>query len=945
MTIGRMDLDLALALACLCALRLPVIDGITWMPRSFVDELIQRETSQGEKRHLEEQCPPILGDVCESPLDTTEKWQSCVDACQAATCCQDSQSLGFCGSDCPAECGSYIACLTIGPPPVDDPSDTCSILSVDHYQGFNLHFSIRHNQAQQFMPDSRFSPMKLIVSSSKPTFVPYKRTRLLRMEERGVKFSQQGGSGTNASGYYISLYATTIGVNFQGNDLRVGRADLFTYAIDPENKPCLVLLAAFMEVPESLQSNAELLAMYKIAIESLALDSTTGELAFPHYFVFDFDLDETGFSVGKGDLGDAVLQVRIDQSTKARDDSFPLDFVLANSLAYRSVIDKNINYFNAAFIAAPVKAYPVKDKNFEALDIDALLNLLPDGATLKYLQAYGINTDPISWHFDDYTESSGTPYLTLAEKQERVNFKKQAFSNIWNDRAADIQAGTADPLIKLVVQSGSIYLNWEITDEGVQSLSDLLNLESLGMQMEPISILADEQPRYFLSLNSYNSVLEGLPEDAASSVRFEYSIYVSKKNNVSKSSFYMVIKALSSVDSLDPVNVFVEASNISYERKEGALTLAANTETETWTAEISVSSDEMLEVEKSWIVANDEIYWANGIADQAFYDSSTTSQMPFRAAVDSFSGSHPFDAFLVDANNPYHSFVFEKPLDFVLNPWFNIDVAPLPPESKLVLQQVKREVYGGLAQLTAVNIALGEQEPLVDTVVQGATSVSGENLPRMLLNFEILIQDLRLLETAMALPENYHIVPMSVTTDSAPKHILTLAILSETGPSTFNKAAWTTYVKDDKGHTFLNEFHVETFPEANIDIVEILKPPASIFTVSETEDGLLHVNIQNGAISVDAAVPFPPTDADHVRLTDSWTRAHDRVIWQKGVYDKLYYNGLLTDATVVAVDASKAVVHQTTPWSSFVCETPFEVLFFPEDVKIVRNPWYNLEEV
>lgn len=69
------------------------------------------------------------------------------------------------------------------------------------------------------------------------------------------------------------------------------------------------------------------------------------------------------------------------------------------------------------------------------------------------------------------------------------------------------------------------------------------------------------------------------------------------------------------------------------------------------------------------------------------------------------------------------------------------------------------------------------------------------------------------------------------------------------------------------------------------------------------------------------------------------------VLWKKGVYDKIFYNGGLWNVQVIPVDSEQAVVSQVTPWSAFTSESAFEVLFFDANVMFVSHPWFNLEEI
>jgi len=59
----------------------------------------------------------------------------------------------------------------------------------------------------------------------------------------------------------------------------------------------------------------------------------------------------------------------------------------------------------------------------------------------------------------------------------------------------------------------------------------------------------------------------------------------------------------------------------------------------------------------------------------------------------------------------------------------------------------------------------------------------------------------------------------------------------------------------------------------------------------------------------------------------------------------LFYNGLLLDADVVAVDPRSVVIDDRTIWSGFIDPTPTQVLVFRNPLQFVLHPWYNVEEL
>ena len=82
---------------------------------------------------------------------------------------------------------------------------------------------------------------------------------------------------------------------------------------------------------------------------------------------------------------------------------------------------------------------------------------------------------------------------------------------------------------------------------------------------------------------------------------------------------------------------------------------------------------------KDWILANDRIYWRNGIYDRLQYnglllDAHVVEVSPESAIIDDNTAWAEF----VD-ETPVQIAIFRKPLQFVIRPWFNAEERCLGP--------------------------------------------------------------------------------------------------------------------------------------------------------------------------------------------------------------------------------------------------------------------------
>jgi len=234
------------------------------------------------------------------------------------------------------------------------------------------------------------------------------------------------------------------------------------------------------------------------------------------------------------------------------------------------------------------------------------------------------------------------------------------------------------------------------------------------------------------------------------------------------------------------------------------------------------------------------------------------------------------------------------------------------------------------------------QEPVVDLVTYGDFPAFN----RLAMNFEIPEANLADMEKAISLPCEYHIIPMKMTASSVPRYMLTVEIFTQTfvfgGMGPFEKAAWTVYVENKDGDTYLHEFHIE-YNTTGIDIEEILKDSAEVFDISSSTN-YLDVSIKSESIEADFQVPLAIGN-ERIDLADVWVHSHDKVLWKKGVYDDVYYNGGLWNAQVIPVNAEQATASQVSPWSDLISSHPFEVFFFDADVPLISSPWFNIEEI
>ncbi len=135
---------------------------------------------------------------------------------------------------------------------------------------------------------------------------------------------------------------------------------------------------------------------------------------------------------------------------------------------------------------------------------------------------------------------------------------------------------------------------------------------------------------------------------------------------------------------------------------------------------------------------------------------------------------------------------------------------------------------------------------------------------------------------------------------------------------------------------------------AALDPVNPYTNPAQKFHFSVDSFGEVFTDIEGrdgSGLTFRASFDMPDPDAPSVPLHEEWILSNDRIYWGNGVYDMLFYNGLLLDADVAEVDVSSVEIHDGTPWAQYVDEKPSQVLVFRNPLQFALHPWYNVEEL
>ena len=271
--------------------------------------------------------------------------------------------------------------------------------------------------------------------------------------------------------------------------------------------------------------------------------------------------------------------------------------------------------------------------------------------------------------------------------------KGSIYSNRATLESQEIQAGTRDPVATFVVETATVpsyFIIFRIREDRVPRFQETelpagFTLARIRWREHVMD------PEYLMVLNVYES------SGIAPGFRAEWSVFVTADSDgVGKdasSPRFMVLEAISSTPSFDPVNTFTPAAtSFNYTMKGRTVTSAYNsTDGTSFFATIELPEDDVVVrcyaeapssenencdiMSEDFVVANDEIYWRNGVMDRGLY-SDNLRQIPITVVSKdqvSVDLRRTQWAEYLDENEQLEVILFSRIPTFFLSPMFNLE--------------------------------------------------------------------------------------------------------------------------------------------------------------------------------------------------------------------------------------------------------------------------------
>ncbi|MEZ5502400.1 MAG: hypothetical protein R3E50_06970 [Halioglobus sp.] len=493
---------------------------------------------------------------------------------------------------------------------------------------------------------------------------------------------------------------------------------------------------------------------------------------------------------------------------------------------------------------------------------------------------------------------------------------------------AIVQGGNAPWMnFRVGEHPNSVFINFEFRDEARREAFAAAHLPA-GFTLAPIRILATEEPRYFLVLNLYQSS-GGLVQGA----RAEWSVFVHDPDSDQPS--FLVVQAAAESIAADSVNLLTLPEPVSHRLEPdaiasyvGVVDKATGAETTYFSSSIGWPQARRVSLSREFTVANDAIFWGNGVADRGLYNATVYNRdaVLVDPATLSFTDRSRWAGYLNP--QPVHALVYLNALDIAISPWWNLDADYLDvtPAYRQELIDFKNNFY----PMTVLGLA--------EAAMRGEGSVLGavttaDSVPTA--RFHFLVTDPAALFATLPAGEQFTPLAIALHDGDAPDYYLSLVVSAREDDPCGVRAEWVTYVRGETGHP--QTLQLATLgSDACLDPVSLLGLPAVV--AQEARGTTLTTRLQSPFVHFEAQLDLARTDEVLAGL--DWLEAGDTVCAVNGVCDHFYYDGQLLLRPVSRLDQGAVDIRAlATPWNDFIQARPAEVTVQRSASTYAVNPW------
>ena len=493
-----------------------------------------------------------------------------------------------------------------------------------------------------------------------------------------------------------------------------------------------------------------------------------------------------------------------------------------------------------------------------------------------------------------------------------------------------------------------LWFAWEISED---KLSDLDDRIPSGFYLSKISVQEGEVPKYYIVLNLYNVSIAGTP-----SIRAEWSTFIQQSGDGTETPYYLLLDAPSTGSGVEPnqcdpkppieLVYVVDGDNISADLLDFAdLSLVTS-----FTLPCQQNKANLFDVATIFQVAAERNYWRSGVFDRGYFSSTLLDGdvLEVSTSDDDFSitDNTYWSSFYV-SNVPNHVFYHVDPIDFALNPWYNLDdIASIDPALHGCLDAFKfsNSGFAGLAFLNGIGVLGGVDE------AQLPYTWAGANTPITYMNFEIKKSSIKKIENR--LPSSFKLVKTSMREDQKATYMMTTRI-SEGGIGVLTEPAQyglvvdlIVYVECESNPNEIYQMVLDTKSNFERNLANKLNAPAVSSFSYALVGNKIQTDIDDSTFSLMVDIPFSEAEHENAENTSphqEWLVSHGRQYALNGVYDYHLCDNELYSMAMTSIDPDKLInLSVDHEWSDFVQPEPFEVLAVNQDITCIVRPWFNL---
>jgi hypothetical protein len=502
--------------------------------------------------------------------------------------------------------------------------------------------------------------------------------------------------------------------------------------------------------------------------------------------------------------------------------------------------------------------------------------------------------------------------------------------------AAVVQGGNPPWLnFKVGGDPNSIFINFEFKNQTQRAAFEATHLPA-GFTLAPISIIAGETPRYFLVLNIYQSS-GGL----VSGARAEWSVYI--HDPVTGEPRFTVVQAAAASIAADSVRLLTSPEPVTHLLTPSAITsyvgvVVSNVETPYFSSSINwpQPATSNARLAREFAVANDYIFWGNGVADRGLYNSTVFNRDV--VLLDNTQVTLDDDSLWKDYINPapVHTVVYRNPLDIVVSPWWNLSANYLDvprgvtTAHRTALINFYNGFYPGTVQGEAKKAIRGLGAVLTPVTIAASVPTA---------RYHFTLQNPLGLLAAVDAADLTPLPVKLFEDDAAAEYYLTLSVYRREKDACGTRAEWVTYVAGPDGRP--RTLRLDAFA------AEVCLDPVALMTVATK----MSQSVQSGSLNTQIEAPFTRFKATaNLSLADGplvgqdWIEAGDHVCSVNGICDDIYYDGQLLLAPAKRLESSNVQVQEiATPWDAYIQPGAVRLDVRNNSPAIQAiNPWRNL---